>query len=331
MKEKEKISIEKGPHFLAIDSHTNNIYVANSKSNCILVIDDSSKIIKRIEIIRPGKLVINSSNKKLFAITDLNWKMHGTMVDKMKEMRDGDLISIIDTESNEIVGVIDEGDYSDFDINLSTNHFVSTNTDVSTLSIVDLSTNKEIKQIEIGLKASSVAINYLTNKIYVGYEDSPLVRVIDGNTLDILEEFEIPEQGEFYINSKFNMLYVLHREFFEYNEFTTYEYDRLYGIDLQSKKMIKQIPEKKRSLLDKTFREKNRGHNSLTLDPNQDKVYFTDAKKNKVIVLDHNLQILEENKVSKFSNPAIAFNPSTNLLFITSEGIMKNHLHVVEI
>jgi hypothetical protein len=165
----------------------------------------------------------------------------------------------------------------------------------------------------------------------VGYEDSPLVKIIDGIELEILEEFEIPEQGEFYIHPRFNRLYVVHREFFEYNEYTTYEYDRLYCIDLESKQMIKQIPEKKRSWLDKAFREKNRGHDNLSFDPNQDRIYFTDAKKNKIIVMDHNLEILEENKVSKFSNPSIGLNSETNQLFITSEGVMKNQLHVVEI
>jgi hypothetical protein len=47
--------------------------------------------------------------------------------------------------------------------------------------------------------------------------------------------------------------------------------------------------------------------------------------------MDHNLEILEENKVSKFSNPSIGLNSETNQLFITSEGVMKNQLHVVEI
>ncbi|MGD2107432.1 MAG: hypothetical protein PVH93_07480 [Nitrosopumilaceae archaeon] len=146
MKEKEKISIEKGPHFLAVNPIKNTIYISNSKSNCILSIDCSSGNTKRIEITQPGKLVIDMKNQKLFAITDLRWNTHGTMIDKMKEMRDGDLISIIDMESDEIVGVIDDSDYSDFAINPETNQLISTNVYQSTISILNLSTYQEMKK-----------------------------------------------------------------------------------------------------------------------------------------------------------------------------------------
>ena len=267
----EKIQIEKGPHFVTVNPKTDSVYVSNYKSNSILIIDDSTKNdLKRIEVSRPGKLVVNQNTNTLYAITDLKLSTHG-ILDRAKESSQGK-VSIIDLSSNKIVSTSDEElGFYDIDVNPSANLIYATLLAEQIITTIDGSTNKEKNQMKVDSPPSSLAVNHLTNKVYVSLQNNRILE-FDGLSNNILEQFEVPESGELYLNHQTNMLYLLHREFFEYNEYTTHEYDRLYAIDTNTKNVVKQIPEKKRSWLDKAFREKAKGHNNLAINPNSNRV-----------------------------------------------------------
>jgi len=67
----EKIPIESGEHFLAINEDSNTIFVSNNKSDSILTIDGTTnKIVSKIQIERPRQLALNPSDNTLFAISE---------------------------------------------------------------------------------------------------------------------------------------------------------------------------------------------------------------------------------------------------------------------
>lgn len=330
MKILEKIKIEKGPHYVVANPNLNKIYISNHKSNIISVVDGSkNSIIKNIQVENPGKLILNSNTNEIFVISDQKWQTLG-ILDRSKKTGIAHKLSIIDSTTDSIKrNWTEDNGFVDFGINEKTNQIYASHPFEGSVSIIDITSGNESGRIQLGNKPTYVVVNSGNSQVFVGDGEDKKIFEIDGTNNSIKQEFEVPETGELYLNPQREVLYILHREFFEYNEWTTNEYDRLYAIDLKTKNLLKLIPEKKRSWLDKAFREKDKGRNNIAFDSSTDQVFFSNEKKNEIWIMKEDLNRLDQIKISKFSNPSLAYNPISKKMYLTSTGLMGNSLLVL--
>jgi len=159
----EEIHVEKGEHFVAINEGSNTLYVSNNKSNSITVIDCSShKIIGRIEIKRPRKLVVNLNNNTLFVISDkTDIRLRGT----------GAKISVIDILSNKIIETIGEKEgFSDIGLNEETNIVYATQPKSKLVWAINGHTYNVVDKIKTDEKYHVLSVDSITNRIFLGGE-----------------------------------------------------------------------------------------------------------------------------------------------------------------
>jgi DNA-binding beta-propeller fold protein YncE len=314
----DKIKIEKGPHYLLLNPEEKQIIVSCLNGNCIQIIDENeAKVIKSAFIPKPYRIILDCTSKKMYAMT--NTKNEGTAT-----------ISIIDTDSGKILSTTaNELDF--FDVNLDTkSSFVFLSLIYhKIISVINSKTSQEYAQIALAGEPYSIGIDPKSRRIFSSLNNNTIIE-IDNNTHQIFNKFDVEEPGEILINPQHDILYLLHRELFEVNDFQSNEYDRLYAIDLNSKQTIKRLPEKKRSWLDKTYREKGKGHNSICVNGEGNTVFFSDEKKNEILILDKNLNLLNKIKMPKFSKPHLTYNSNLKRLYLSSAGKLSNSLYILQ-
>jgi DNA-binding beta-propeller fold protein YncE len=154
------IELEKGEYFVALNEKTNIIYISNNKSDSILVVDgNAKKIVNRIQIERPRELVVNPDNNTLYAISgDAGFRLRDN----------GARISIIDLVTNQITDSIGEKDgFGDIKFNRNTKLPYATQTNSKKVWVIDTFTNTLKKQIKVGAKYRSIAMDSTNNIIYL--------------------------------------------------------------------------------------------------------------------------------------------------------------------
>ena len=157
----EEIYVEKGEHFIAINEGSNTLYVSNNRSNSITVIDClSNKIIGRIEINRPRKMVVNLNNNTLFVISDkTGFRLRGT----------GAKISVIDILSNKIIRTIGEKEgFSDIGLNEETNIVYATQPKSKLVWAINGHTYNVVDKIKTDEQYYILFVDSITNRIFLG-------------------------------------------------------------------------------------------------------------------------------------------------------------------
>jgi len=268
------VEIETGEHFLTINEKTNTVYVANNKSDSILVIGDSSKkILNRIEIERPRQLVVNSDNNTLYSISD----------SAGFRLRDnGAKISIIDTTSNQITGSIGENEgFGDIKLNQDTNLLYATQTNSKKVWIIDTLTNTVTEKVKVGAKYRSITIDNVNNTVYLGgragWIDKLSFAAIHGGdnhveTIVSKTTFSGKKVRELYYNQINKKLYALIEE-------TGDEYARtwIYVIDIESKSFWKKS-------------ETREYWDRIGFDQTRNRIYFSNANNGEFSVLNDSLE-----------------------------------------
>jgi len=276
----DKIKIEKGEHFLAVNPETNTVYVSNNKSDSILVIDGSSnKVVNRIEIERPRKLIINSNSKRLYAISGKAGILKGDV---------GKQISAIDISSNKIINTIGKSmKFLDMTINPKTNLLYTISKGFPEMRIFDGSSNTLVGSIKLKGEPSAIGIDADKNKIYVGKNVNPFqkpsVYCIDGDSKKLEKSttgtryFDIGGGillNEIHVNPKSNMIYLLGYKISQRGE-TPF----LWLINENTNKIEK-------TNFDYSMEDR------MTLDQSRNRIYFSNTKKRKILILDKNLKSL---------------------------------------
>jgi len=329
----DKIKIEKGIHFLAVNPETNTVYVSNNKSDSILVIDGSSnKVVNRIEIERPRKLVINSNSKRLYAISGKAGILKGAV---------GKQISVIDTSSNKIINTIGKNEkFLDMAINIKTNLLYVISKGYTDVVIFDGSSNTLVGSIKLKSELSAIsaiAVDADKNKIYAGKNldpfQKPSVYVIDGDTKKLEKTitgkrfFDISGSiflDEIHVNSKSNMIYLFGHKISASN--TT---PFLWLTNENTNKI-------ETTNFDYSLED------GMTLNPSRNRIYFSNTKKRKILILDKNLKETDSipyapewkgwQKIGHAGvKRSIAVNPITNKIYLIGIDEDKNHcLYVVD-
>jgi YVTN family beta-propeller protein len=174
-----KIPVGRVPTGIVYDPHNNNIYVANSNSNSISVINGYTK--KVIETISVGKfpiaLTYDRNNNFIYVIC-----------------RDSNDVYIIDGNNNKVISIKklpDGGSPLSIDVNPFTKSIVITNNKSNTTLEIDSNTNSLIQNTFISnltnYNASitdhppeHIAINVKNNKMYVTSPETNEVLVMEG-------------------------------------------------------------------------------------------------------------------------------------------------------
>jgi len=202
----DKIHVGIDPQGVAVDASHNKIYVANSGSNSISIINGlTDKVIKTIPIIstnpstnppvNPFDIAIDSSHNKIY-VSDSG----------------SDSISVISSLTDNIIKTIHimptnpitfrTANPSAIAVDSSHNKIYASSSDSNFIAIIDGTTYKIIKRIQI-IHPSGVAVDSLTNTIYVASRDctsqnnynyvdaSCNVIVINGETNEIIKTVSV--------------------------------------------------------------------------------------------------------------------------------------------
>ena len=165
---KSTISVGDTPFGVAVNPSTNKIYVCNSNSNSVSVINGSGNFVESTINVgnNPRYLAVNSNTNKIYVANRLS-----------------NNTSIIDGSTNSVISTINTGN-KPFAVatNTQTNKVYITNEESNDVSVIDGSTNTVIKTISVGQFPQGIASSSKTNKIYVANSSSNTISVIDGQT-----------------------------------------------------------------------------------------------------------------------------------------------------
>jgi YVTN family beta-propeller protein len=176
-----QIKVGVTPDYIAANEITNKIYVANSKSGTISVIDSNSGgPVKNIPVgARPAFIAIDSDHNKIYVSNG-----------------DSDTVSVIDGNNDTEIGLISVGK-SPYKILLGNGDYPSelpalqvfvANYGSNTVSVINTTSNKKEHDIPVGNSPIDMAAYY--SKIYVANAGSNTVSVI--NTASNKKEHDIP-------------------------------------------------------------------------------------------------------------------------------------------
>ena len=231
-------TIGKSPASVVVNQNTNTVYVANSESNSVSVIDGSTNSI--VNIIAVGKKplgisintvtnmiylintnsgtisVINGSTNSIVKTIDLNGVPFGIDVNpisnKIYVIDPFSTINYIDGNSNKVTNKIKmDGNPQRISVNPVTNMMYVTES--NSVSVIDESTNSIVKKIQLDSDSVPIAIttNPVTNMIYVTDSKYGSIHIIDGSTNSIVKRIQLDSneiQLGISVNSVTNKAYV---------------------------------------------------------------------------------------------------------------------------
>jgi YVTN family beta-propeller protein len=194
------IRVANNPFAIAFNSNTKMLYVTNTRSNTVSVIDTlTNNIISNITVGNfPYAITIDSFQNTIYVANERS-----------------NTVSVIDGSTNRIVDTIgvDAGPI-DIVVNSDTGRVYTANFCSNTISVIIASTNTLLKNITLGERpdncndfAMGIALNTFTNMIYVANRDSNTIYVIDGNTDNIVDRIFMYRPVSLAVNPLTNTIY----------------------------------------------------------------------------------------------------------------------------
>ncbi|MGA9154043.1 MAG: YncE family protein [Candidatus Nitrosopolaris sp.] len=194
---------------LATDNATNKVYVANSGSDNVIVIDGDSGNMTDTRVGKsPSSIAVNPITNTIYVTHNHNDEVTvieaGTNKNETYHVGAGNIpfaiainpitnkIYVAEKGLNNVTEIDEFGDISNIPVgghptsiavNPITNKIYVVNSNSDTVSVIDGNTyTKAAHDIHVGQYPSAIAVNPITNKIYVVNSNSDTVSVIDGNT-----------------------------------------------------------------------------------------------------------------------------------------------------
>jgi YVTN family beta-propeller protein len=190
------------PDDIAINPHTNNVYVAttnvgNSSSNIAIVDCGKNSIRGSIHLpntLHPHLAVNNQTNKIYVANAGSN------------------TISVIDGTNLKIISDVQVGLHpTDVSVNPKTDKIYVANAGSNTVYVID-SSLKNTRNVAVGLHPTNIAVNPNTDKIYVANAGSNTVYVIDGHTDKVIRSIPIGRNpSAIFVNKDTNRVYIANK------------------------------------------------------------------------------------------------------------------------
>jgi YVTN family beta-propeller protein len=290
------------PKGVAVNEITNMVYVANTDSNTISVINGSNdETITNIPVSsHPLAVSINPIKNILYVTHELS----------------GDL-SVIDCKNNTVIEKlsINAKDPLSMAVNPKTATIYVADGISGNLSVIDGSSNKKIASIEMNKEKSvdvelegsiGVAIDDYRNKVYVADPRTNNITVIDGRDNKILMSFNaMGAITDININSFRGKAYAIQKI---YNDTYKTYINKIIEIDLQSNK-----------LRDLNLNLTTNGLNTQAIHPFTNIIYATDTVLNKVYAINPSND--KYTPISVDYQPSyIAVNKLTDFIYVSNSG-----------
>jgi len=188
-----KIPVGIHPSGIATDAETTMIYVANTDSDTVSVIDGTKNEIKEQFNVGEKPRDIDSINDTIYVTNSLS-----------------NTVSVIDREKGSIKDITTEGKYpTGLAVNEKTNLVYVANTDSDNVSVINGTTEKVQSTIQVGNAPTSIAFDKSNNLIYVTNYENDNVSVINGTTEKVQSTIQVgngPTSIAF--DSEKNLVYV---------------------------------------------------------------------------------------------------------------------------
>ena len=309
---------------IAINYHTDIVYVSNTRNNSVSVIDDSESKFQNYVINvqkSPSDIAINPIKNKIYVVNS-----------------DSNTLSVIDGNVNKVSTNITVGETpTSVAVNPETNKIYVVNSNSDNISVLDGSISQVVTNITGFDYPQDIAIDSQANKIYVtnGGEENPLILVVDSKTNQIVGNFSTHSEPEHIVyNLNTNKIYI-----------TYFFYYYISVIDVNLEKEIREIPVDGEiediavnpdtntiyatnydSLLvidgidDKVVEKLNfEGRlNNIAVNPEANKIYVVNSDSNTLSVIDAELLNLVKNIPLGISVSSLSVNPITNMVYISN-------------
>jgi YVTN family beta-propeller protein len=186
------IPVGKYPSSIAVNSDRNLVYVVNSGSNTVSVINGTSNTkIKDIDVgTNPQHITVNEATNKVYVSNEYSNTVsviNGTSNTKIKDIDVGDHPHVIAIDHlTNTTYVVNAG----YDVQ----HGSSTNAHFSTVSVINGTSNTKIKDIDVGDRASHIAVDEATNTVYVvnsGYGVDGSISIINGTSNTKIKDIDV--------------------------------------------------------------------------------------------------------------------------------------------
>jgi len=179
---------------VAVNPKMNRVYVADWQSSSLTVIDGSTNnIIASIPVVqRPAGVAVNPNTNRTYVTSD-NYRG----------------VSVVDEISNTLEYTIDAPPALAIAVNPVTNRIYTAGG--TTLTVIDGSTNTIVGTATVGFVPTGIGVNTVTNRIYVGSQNTNDVTVIDGSTDAVLATISVPFMPALFgvdVNPTTNRIYV---------------------------------------------------------------------------------------------------------------------------
>jgi YVTN family beta-propeller protein len=214
-----KVEVGESPGYIAINSVTNKIYVLDASNNSVTVIDGVSNETTKVPVgEHPITLAVNPVTNKIYVV---NSGRHNSELNKYVEGTGS--ITVIDGASNKtttIAAATGVGAPSHIAVNPVTNKIYVTNggrvnvdgsfDDQGSVTVIDGASNKTKVTVKVGAAPRSLAVNQVTNKIYIANMLSDNVSVMDGVTNKVTATVKAGSSPEdVAVNPVTNKIYVI--------------------------------------------------------------------------------------------------------------------------
>jgi YVTN family beta-propeller protein len=286
--EADGLPVANNPFAIAFNPNTHTIYVSNTRSNTVSVIDG----------IRHSILANVSVGKLPYSVA-IDLLANTIYVANARS----NTVSVIDGVTNRVVDTIPVGSRPvDIAVNSATDRVYVANHDSNTISVVEGSTNNVISNITLTKDISqtpfsgmSIAINVYTNKIYVANENSDTVYVIDGRTNIIVDTLELNGPISVAVNPNINRIYVV--------ENNTRQVSVLDG---ETNRVLQGM-------------NVGKSPKFIAVNLNTNMIYVTDNLNNTVSVIDGNNTSSKLETINVGRSPTgVAVDPDTNTIYVAN-------------
>lgn len=214
-----KVEVGESPGYIAVNPVTNKIYVLDSSNNSVTVMDGVSNETTKVPVgEHPITIAVNPVSNKIYVV---NSGVHNSELNKYVEGTGS--ITVIDGASHKtttIAAATGVGAPSHIAVNPVTNKIYVTyggrvNVDGSfddegSVTVIDGASNKTKATVKVGAGPRALAVNQVTNKIYVANMLSDNVSVMDGATNKVTATVKAGSSPEdIAVNPVTNKVYVI--------------------------------------------------------------------------------------------------------------------------
>jgi len=188
------ISVGPWPIAVAVNTVTNKIYVANSDSDTVSVIDGANNAVTTVKVGKsPTEIAVNTITNKIYVAK-----------------RGNNTVSVIDGASNNVTTVEVGKSPVAVAVNTVTNKIYVANSDSDTVSVIDGASNA-VTTVKVGKSPAAIAVNTVTDMAYVANNDSDTVSVISGARNDVATVTVEASPAAVAVNTVTNKVYVANR------------------------------------------------------------------------------------------------------------------------